>query len=116
MIFFSFSRFTVFWIDCFPVSNWKVFLWPSDNQELRDFLKLYYHLLYAISLACYGIFAICKSPMKHLFCPPKFCITFVFLFSWVLHRPKIREIDNNAYSKFWGANKVHFGRCASCEY
>ena len=22
-------------------------------------------------------------------------------------------MENNAYAKFWGANKVHFGRCAS---
>ena len=24
-----------------------------------------------------------------------------------------REIENNAYAKFWGANKVHYGRCSS---
>ena len=24
-----------------------------------------------------------------------------------------REIENNAYAKFWGANKMHYGRCAS---
>ena len=24
-----------------------------------------------------------------------------------------RAIENNAYAKFWGANKVHYGRCAS---
>ena len=27
-----------------------------------------------------------------------------------------REIENNGYEKFWGANKVHFGRCTSGEY
>ena len=27
-----------------------------------------------------------------------------------------REIENNAYAKFWGANKVHYGRCASGVY
>ena len=26
-----------------------------------------------------------------------------------------REIENNAYAKFWGASKVHFGRCVSDE-
>ena len=24
-----------------------------------------------------------------------------------------REIENNCYAKFWGVNKVHYGRCAS---
>ena len=24
-----------------------------------------------------------------------------------------REIENNAYAKFWGANKVHYGNCGS---
>ena len=27
-----------------------------------------------------------------------------------------KEIENNAYAKFWGANKVHYGRCASGVY
>ena len=26
-----------------------------------------------------------------------------------------RETENNAYAKFWGANKVHYGRCSSGE-
>ena len=30
------------------------------------------------------IFAIWRSPIIHLVCPPKLCITFVFHFSWVL--------------------------------
>ena len=29
-------------------------------------------------------YATCTSPIKHLICPPKFCITFVFHFSRVL--------------------------------
>ena len=27
-----------------------------------------------------------------------------------------REIENNAYAKFWGASKVHFGRCVSANW
>ena len=27
-----------------------------------------------------------------------------------------KEIENNAYAKFWGANKGHFGRCACGEW
>ena len=30
------------------------------------------------------LYATCTSPIMHLICPPKFCITFVFYFSWVL--------------------------------
>ena len=33
------------------------------------------------------LYATCTSPIMHLICPPKFCITFVFHFSWVL-QPK----------------------------
>ena len=40
------------------------------------------------------------------------CITFVFHFSLGITAVP-REIENNAYAKFWGASKVHFGRCAS---
>ena len=29
-------------------------------------------------------FAICTSPIRHLVCPSKLCITFVLYFSWVL--------------------------------
>ena len=50
------------------------------------------------------------TPMIHLVCPTKFCLTFAFHFSWAL-----REICNNAYAKFWGANKVYSGRSASGE-
>ena len=44
--------------------------------------------------------------------PTQFCITFVF--SFLLGDTAVpREIENNAYVKFWEANKVHYGRCAS---
>ena len=59
----------------------------------------------------------------HLNCRPptpthkKFGITFVFHFSRVLQEKLTnpREIENNAYAKFRGASKVHFGRCVSDE-
>ena len=52
-----------------------------------------------------------KCPILHLhiaqaICPPKFCITFVFHFSWVLQPSQ---------EKLMGVNKKHFGRCASDE-
>ena len=48
----------------------------------------------------------------HLICPPKIlhnlCFSFLLGITVVL-----REIENNAYAKFWGVNKVHYGRCTS---
>ena len=38
----------------------------------------------------------------------KLCFSFLLAITAV---PK--EIENNAYAKFWGVNQVHFGRCAS---
>ena len=51
----------------------------------------------------------------HLICPPKFCIIFVFHFSLGITAVP-REIENNAYAKFWGAKKVHYGKCGSGVY
>ena len=47
--------------------------------------------------------------------PPhkKICLTVFFCFSILLGITAVpREIENNAYAKFWRANKVHYGRCA----
>ena len=41
----------------------------------------------------------------------KYC--FQFLLGWLY---VLREIENNAYAKFWGANKVYYGRCESGEW
>ena len=49
-------------------------------------------------------YATCTSPRMHLIC-------FSFLLRGITAVP--REIENNAYAKFWGANKVHYGRCVS---
>ena len=49
---------------------------------------------------------------KATYLPPK--ILHDLCFSFLLGITAIpREIENNAYTKFWGANKVHFGRHAS---
>ena len=57
------------------------------------------------------LYATCTSPIMHLICPPKFCTTSIFISPGYNSRPKRNE--NNAYAKFWGANKVHYGRCVS---
>ena len=42
-------------------------------------------------------------------CPPQILhnLSFSFLLGITIIQ---REIENNAYAKFWGANKVHHGR------
>ena len=74
-------------------------LYPSSyliNNLEGDVLKLKRHLHI--------------SHNNLVICPLKFCITFVF--SIPLGITAIpREIENNAYAKFWGASKVHMGRC-----
>ena len=38
----------------------------------------------------------------------KLCFSFLLGITAVL-----REIENNAYAKFWGASKVHYGKCGN---
>ena len=57
-------------------------------------------------------YATCTSPIMHLIYLLKFCTTFVFHFSWVFTAIS-REIENNAYTKFWRVNKNHCERCVS---
>ena len=45
-------------------------------------------------------------------CHPKLCISIVFSFSWELKWPQEKrktETENNAYAKFWGDKKEHYG-------
>ena len=48
--------------------------------------------------------------------------TYTFENALVLTGPKVasidlsNEIENNAYAKFWRANKVHYGKCGSGVY
>ena len=59
-----------------------------------------------------NLYATCTSLIMHLICPPKFCVTFVFHFSWAL-QPSQEKLKNDADAKFLWANKAHYGRCAS---
>ena len=62
-------------------------------------------------------FVTCTSPIIHLICPPKCCITFQGCFLFLLDITAVpRQIENNAYAKFWGTNKVHYGGSASGVY
>ena len=53
--------------------------------------------------------------LMHLICPPpppKFCITFVFHFSWVL-QPSQKKFKTVLIQNVGDTFKVHYGRCAS---
>ena len=45
-------------------------------------------------------FATCTFPIMHLICLPKFCITFVFHFSWVL-QPSREKLKTIFLQNFW---------------
>ena len=66
----------------------------------------------------YFEYATFTSPIMHLICAPpppkKKKMLHNLCFSFPLGITAIpRETENNAYATFWGANKVHYGRCAS---
>ena len=70
------------------------------------------HESYAHSRTTFHLYATCTSSIMRLICPPK--ILHNLCFSFLLGITAFpREMENNAYAKFWGANKVHFGRCTS---
>ena len=52
----------------------------------------------------------CTFPIMHLICPPKFCVSIVFNFSW--DGCNTREKWKTKVMQCWWANKVHYGKCA----
>ena len=53
------------------------------------------------------LFTTCTSHIIHLVCSPKFCITLCF--SFLLGITAVpREIENNAYTKYWGDKQGAF--------
>ena len=84
--------------------------------------------MWKITSIVYPKFAICTSPLIHLACPTspppprlKFCITFVFHFSWVLQssQEKLKTMDMHIFYLFSGegrgCNQGVFGRCKNGE-
>ena len=57
-------------------------------------------------------FATFTSSIIHLIWPPETLRNLCFLFLLGI-RVVPREIKDNAYTKFWGASKVYYGRCAN---
>ena len=58
----------------------------------------------AAEYVCLSRFTILTSPIIHLVYPPKFCITIVFNFSWVLQSSQ----DN---AKFLEVKEGYYGKC-----
>ena len=54
------------------------------------------------------LFATCTSSIMHLICPPKFCITFVFHFSWVL-QPFQEKLKTMLMQNFGGKKRPDYG-------
>ena len=106
----------------------RVFIWyPNTGIEFRkekkktherhnqgikaDFEVRVSDIQSSLTKVCFissSSYATCTSPTMYLICPPKFCISIVFNFSWDgCICPG--EMKNKGYAKFWGANKVHYG-------
>ena len=67
-----------------------------------------------ITLMClFWLFSTCKSPIMQLILH-KHCFQFLLgrLAATVAYPG---EMKNKGYAKFWGSNKVHYGRCAISE-
>ena len=59
---------------------------------------------------CFNKYATCTSPIMHLICPPEFCTTFVFHFSWVL-QPSQEKLKTMLMQNFFWGGQIN-GRCA----
>ena len=52
-------------------------------------------------------------PIMHVICPSVILHNLCLSFLLGITAAVLREIENNAYAKFWGPNKVHCGECGS---
>ena len=111
------------WIDSL---FWMLLLnsyWASKLRRVKEKKwhwdsKIYFFCVVPLSLkAKYefwyfetGLFATCTPPIMHLKLPPK--ILHNLCFSFLLGITAVpREIDNHSDAKFWGTNKMHYGKC-----
>ena len=75
------------------------------QQQQRNVQKSVMHVR-SCCFANLNLYATCTSPIMHFICPPP-QILHNLCFSFLLGITAVpREIENNAYTKFWGANKV----------
>ena len=96
------------------ITQVSLYHWQTVNRNVTmlKFTWCHLHIFFCLH-------ANCTSPIMHLICRPppaplsptnwyKHCLQFLLGRS---QYPK--EIKNKGYAKLWGANKVHYGRCAS---
>ena len=109
----SFKFFVIGWL-YYPAESTLVFtqLCQKEKTKTRS-VKSYWMVQWYVDIL---LFAMCASPMIQLCLPPKFCITFVFNFPWVLRLSQEKNNEDNAHAKFWGANMAHYVRCANGKY
>ena len=90
------------------------------KKKLKRLLKLSY-----VKLINLTVFLSLESPVRHLHIshnaphsPPKNLHNFVFHFSWVLQPSQgtLKTMLKYNLGGGGGANKVHYGRCASGQY
>ena len=61
-----------------------------------------------LSICMDNNYATSTFPIMHLICPPKFCITFVFHFSWVL-QPSQEKLKTMLMQNFGGQIRCIMG-------
>ena len=96
-------------VNCYHTSCTDFYVSRTFVTPRADFS----HIKRKFSHFMYGFqYATCTSPIMHLVCAPN--ILHNLWFSFLLGITAVpREIENNAYAKFWGVDQVHYGRCAS---
>ena len=57
---------------------------------------------------CFGGLWTAIPPIMHLDCPPQFCLTIVFHFSWVLQSSQ-EKLKTMLMQKFWGQSRCIMG-------
>ena len=94
-------------VTAFPISENKP-AWPMNSNTLAPISST------RIEVGCSYLSAIRDFHISHSapYLPPK--ILHNLCFSFLLGITAVpREIENNTYVKFWGANMVHYGKCKS---
>ena len=104
----SFKFFVIGWL-YYPAESTLVFtqLCQKERTKTRS-VKSYWMVQWYVDIR---LFAMCASPMIQLCLPPKFCITFVFNFSWVL---RLSQEKNKCSCKILGGK--HGALCEMCQW
>ena len=106
------------WTNC--IHTWQLFNYslismliiltcPVSSNEIQENFCFKMRLVRMISTKTKEYFIGHFGDTIILFlCPPKFCISILFVFSWG-HCKSQEKLENNAYAKFEGTNKEYYG-------